>query len=171
MHNPKDRAIMYKMNTAVQSWLKTKPDLTVSHGCLEYLHDLDINERRRIKFPVEVDWSQPGMVQVKIPAFNPVKDLAIKAGTINLVWKLAVTGVTTGEYPYAVNGSQTKFTIPYNNEDVPERTESLPYNLEPGTINIVAIALHLYYDQMGTRQKQKTWEPAGLVGAWWEASE
>jgi hypothetical protein len=169
MHDEKDRAIMYKMNKAVQSWLKMKPDLMVSHDRLRYLHNLDINHRGRIKFPVEVDWSQPGNVQVKFPAFNPKKDLAGKSGTTHIIWKLAVAGVTTiGRLPWPVIGSETKFTTPYGDINLPENVISLPYTLKPGTINIVAIALHLCFDEHETRQKQKTWEPAGLVAAYYQ---
>jgi hypothetical protein len=168
MHDPTDREIMYKMNKAVQFWLKTQPDLSVSHDRLLYLHDLDINKFGRIKFPIEVDWSEPGKVHLKFPAFNPKHDLSIKSGTTHLVWKIAVTGVIPADHPLPVKGSETSFTTPYGDLALPENTVSLPYTLSPGSINIVALALHLRYDEFGHRQKQKIWEPAGVVGARWE---
>jgi hypothetical protein len=168
LHYPKDRDIMYKMNRAMQSWLKTKPDLTVNHDRLEHLYDLDFNNVMwRIKFPIEVDWSLPGHVQVNFPAFNPAKDLAAKAGTTHIIWKIAVAGVTTAEYPQPVRNAPAEFRTACKNVELAENIVSLPYTLEPGTINIVAIALHLCFDEHGTRQKDKTWEPAGLVGAYY----
>jgi hypothetical protein len=169
LHDPKDRDIMYKMNRAVQSWLKTKPDLTVGHDRLEHLHGLDFNNVMwRIKFPIEVEWSQPGHVQVKFPAFNPQNDIAAKAGTTHIVWKIAVAGVTTEEFPRPVRNALAEFRTPYKKVELPENVITLPYKLEPATINIVALSVHLCFDEHGTRQKDKTWEPAGLVGAWYE---
>jgi hypothetical protein len=168
MHDEKDRSIMYKMNKAVQYWLRMNPDLMVCHDRLMYLHDLNINERERIRFQVEVDWSQAGNVLVKFPAFNPKRHLAGKSGTSQIIWKIAVAGViTTGDLPWPVPGSETSFRTPYDDVNLPENEIKLPYTLLPGTINIVAIALHLCFDKHGTRQKDKTWEPAGLVGAYY----
>jgi hypothetical protein len=169
MHEPKDREIMYKMNMAVQSWLKTKPDLTESQDRLEHLHDLDINVMWRIKFPIEVDWSKPGNVQLKFPAFNPQNDIAGKAGTTHIIWKIAVAGITTAEYPQPLRNALAEFRTPYTKDELQENIISLPYKVEPGTINVVALSLHFCFDEHETRQKQKTWEPAGLVGACWES--
>jgi hypothetical protein len=169
MHNETDRAIMYKMNKAVRSWLNLDPDLSVSQDQLMYLHNLNINRIERIKFRVEVDWSQPGQVLVKFPAFNPKRNFSGKAGTTHIIWKIAVAGVTTAEKSWPVEGSKTEFQTPYGNIDLPENVISLSYSLRPGTINIVALALHLCYDKAGTRQKEKKWEPAGLIAARYEA--
>lgn len=165
MHDPTDRAIMYKMNKAVQFWLRTQTDLPVTQDRLPYLHGLDINKFNRIKFPIEVDWTEKGMVHIMFPAFNPKHDLAIKSGTTHLVWKIAVTGVTVAAYPLPVKEMTASFTTPYGDINLPENIVSIPYTLEAGTINIVALALHLRYDEFGNRQKQKTWEPAGIVAA------
>jgi hypothetical protein len=69
----------------------------------------------------------------------------------------------------ACSGAHTEFTTPCGDVELPKQTISIPYTLQPGTINIVALALHMRFNPSGTRQKLKTWEPAGLVGAWYEA--
>jgi hypothetical protein len=116
MHDPKDRAIMYRMNKAVLSWLKT-PSGARNHDRLEHLYDLDINEMRRVRLQINVDWTEPGKVSISFQGFNPKQNLKIKRGTTHLVWKLAVTGVTCAPVP----------------QPVPVRIRSSPHHA--GTLN------------------------------------
>jgi hypothetical protein len=169
MHDPKDRQIIYKMNNAVYTWLKSPIDPSGSQDRIADLSYLDINAMRRIRFQVQVDWSVAGTVSIKFPSFNPLEKLGRKAGTTHLRWKIAVAGVTTDFVPRAINGCQTTFTTAYRDTDLPGKTVEIPYTRQPGSINIVALSLSFCFDNRETRQKLKTWEPEGLISAHYQA--
>jgi hypothetical protein len=106
------------------------------------------------------------MLQMKIPAFVPAKNIVAPAGTVFVKCHIATGGYhlkNGGE----TGGFATSLNFNYNDEPVPGQIISLPAPTPSGSLIITAVFLEYYFNKNGHLQKSmnKSFMPAGIVKA------
>jgi hypothetical protein len=123
-----------------------------------------IQERWRVS--LEVTKTADNLLQIKILAFVPSKDISAPAGTVSVKCHIATGGYDLkngGE----TGGFSTSLNFNYNDEPVPEQIISLPTPTPSQSLIVTGVSLEYYFNKNGHLQKStnKAFMPAGMVKA------
>ena len=112
--------------------------------------------------PLLVTIAKPGLLELNIPAFVPVKATSAPAGTVSVKCNIAVarcnveTGLSTG-------GISTPIFYDYHEAEAPEKVVSLPVATSAGSLVVTAISLEYNLIKNGhlEKTKNKAFMPSG----------
>lgn len=167
---PADNKMQTRLVSDLFSWLRSGFDREQACDPVLYLNDFSFTEgdtiAERWKVSIEVSKIADGMLQTRIPAFVPVKNISAPAGTVSVKCHIA-----TGGYDLKnggdTGGSSTTLNFDYNNEPVPAQIISLPTPTPSQTLIVTAVSLEYYFNKNDQLQKSmnKAFMPAGIVKA------
>jgi hypothetical protein len=176
--DPKDKKMMYRLNTALLQWLKTTgPDNSGLITRLPFIEGFQFNEAtsitERLRLPLTTDWVEPGKVMLNIPQLVPAKDIAVPAGTKTVSWQIAVASCKVNSLPAITGNYVTAIDMTYNNDNLGAEKIELPISLKPGEIAVVALGLKYTVIKKNLPMviTDKRWQPADIIGAFFMNSK
>jgi hypothetical protein len=163
--NHKSRQIMYKMNSALLSWLRQPPPIeeNISFVGLE-LNDKSVFSSKFRKGPL-IDFSTKGKVIITVPALKIPNDIVAPSNTESVRLDFAVAG-TMLRLPRNIDGAAASIEIPYNDGWIDTITKEMKFDCNEGALNVVAVSLH-YTCKFGREREitDERWTPATIVAA------
>jgi hypothetical protein len=168
---PADNKMQTRLVSVIFQWLKPTPD-SLPQPCdpVPYVSTYQFTEgytvAERWKVNLAVSCSSPGTLELKVPAFVPLKSISAPAGTVFVKCTIAVASCNV-ENGIGTGGFSTSILYDYNDEEVPEQTVSLPIPTPVGSLIVTAIFLEYNFIKNGHPQKtgNKAFMPAGIVSA------
>jgi hypothetical protein len=120
----------------------------------------------RWKVNLSVMRADDGMLQLTIPAYNPVEKIITPAGTKQIAIHMAAAGCTVKDRQ--LNGMHsTKLTVNYTNELIPAQPLQFPVCTAAGNLTIVYVTMR-YIVIKKNREKianEKAWVPGAIISA------
>jgi hypothetical protein len=172
-----DHRVRYRIDNAVLQWIRAgKPgssETSRKEPAWQRLIQLQFNPRielhARVRLPITVDWSNPKMAMLQMPAIDTQTDMRAPAHTKTLHWRVAITG-TTIDKPYPTHCFQFQFDTPFTPGTIPAQQVPLECSIVPDSLTIVAVSLCFsvqtkHYLKM---RQEEPWTPAAIVGAHYE---
>ncbi len=167
---PADNKMQTRLVSALFQWLREGYDRV--HPCddvpfvnnFQFTEGYSITERWMI--PLLITIAEPGLLQLKIPAFVPLKAISAPAGTVSVKCNIAVGGCNV-ESCVATGGICTTILYDYDEALVPEQLVSLPVTTSAGSLVVTAISLEYNFIKNGhlEKTKNKAFMPSGVVSA------
>jgi hypothetical protein len=168
--NPKDLNMQRNLVGQICNWLRLSrgapPQSTTE---IPFVNHFNFNPVK----PLEETWrmplyfiqTSPGLTQLQIPAFIPVKAIKAPAHTIQIELCISTVALRLDNDNCFGNENHT-ITIPYNNTPQPAKEIVLPLQTDSGNILIAAIQLN-YTVQKGAQLTHIKPDklPAAIVGA------
>jgi hypothetical protein len=167
---PADNKMQTRLVSDLFNWLRCGFDPEQPCDPVPYLNDFSFTEgdtiSERWKVFLEVTKAADGILQMKIPAFVPAKNIQAPAGTVLVKCHIATAGYNL-KNGVGTGGFSTSLNFNYNNEPVPEQIISLPIPTPSQTLIVTAVSLEYYFNKNGYLQKSvnKAFMPAGIVKA------
>jgi hypothetical protein len=169
--NPRDRQMMFQLNTALYRWLLGGPNkdnytLQPIPALTGFSFNGASDLSSRLKLSLHADWQQTNQLVVNIPAVYPTQDIVAPAYTDSVALQLAVSciGLATRE----LNCSCSKtIEIPYKKTLLPGQDIILPVDIIPGSIAVLAAALKYTISRNNGNHivQNPEWLPAGIISA------
>ncbi|MGN6531292.1 MAG: hypothetical protein ACTHK0_06035 [Ginsengibacter sp.] len=167
---PADNKMQTRLVSDLFSWLRSGLDPQQPCDPVSFLNDFNftygdtVAERWRVS--LEVTKIAGGMLQMKIPAFVPAKNILAPAGTVTVKCHIATGGYDL-KHGGATGGFSTSLKFIYNNEPVAEQIISLPTPTPSGSLIVTAVSLEYFFNKNSNLQKSmnKAFMPAGIVKA------
>ncbi|HUR11101.1 MAG TPA: hypothetical protein VM012_07015, partial [Flavitalea sp.] len=119
-----------------------------------------------LKFPLTVNWKIHDVPTLEIPSFNPVTMITAPAHTLSLTLDILITECTLDKYN-SRGMYITHFDVKMERGEIPAQKIPLPFPLQPGSLNIVAVGISYTITKKGNTQilLAEQWLPAGIVDA------
>jgi hypothetical protein len=152
------------------SWLRSGFDPEQPCDPVLFLNNFSFTESdtvaERWRVFLEVTKTGDGMLQIKIPAFVPAKNIVAPAGTVLVKCHIA-TGGCDLKNGKETGGCSTSLNFNYNDQPVPEQIIFLPTPTPSQTLVVTGVSLEYYFNKNGHLQKSmnKAFMPAGIVKA------
>jgi hypothetical protein len=167
---PADNKMQTRLVSALFQWLRSGYDPV--HYCddVPFVNNFQFNEgysiTERWMIPLLVTIAKPGLLELNIPAFVPVKAISAPAGTVSVKCNIAVAGCNV-ETGVATGGISTTLFYDYHKAEEPEKVVSLPVPTSAGSLVFTAISLEYNFIKNGhlEKTKNKAFMPAGIVSA------
>lgn len=165
-----DNKMQTRLVSALFQWLRSDYDPVQPCGDVPFVNNFQFTEgyaiTERWMVALEVANTEPGLLELKIPAFVPVKSISAPTGTVSLKCNIAVAGcdVVNG---VATGGISTSILYDYNEAEVTEQIVSLPVPTSAGSLVVTAISLEYNSIKNGhlEKTKNKAFMPSGMVSA------
>ena len=168
---PANRSMQSRFSGAIAKWIGSREVKNIlPETGIAFLMDFGFNAktslRQRWKVSPYLANTNPGKLQLIVPAFIPVKTIIAPEATVSveLIFIVATTPLETGmrgqEFPLSI-------TIPYNNVELPARSVDLPVNPKPGDIMVTVCALrYLINTKQGVEQvTDPNYLPSAVIDA------
>ena len=167
----KGRVAEYQLSNGVSAWLASgaagnnavqnnPPEL----AGLQFSKEIEMEAR--LKFSFAVDWAQPGKVLLQLPAINPTLHIKAPANTQVVHLTVAMAGSIVAR-PESTESATVSISIDYTNATRPVQAIELPFEVKPGSINVIAVAVQ--YSKAVQRHTKfindPVWNPAGIETA------
>ncbi len=161
-----------RLTVAIASWLRShspgeeiKPADQISS-----LLEVEYNEKGRTidslwRINRIVRLAEPGVLEIIIPAFNPVKDLSVAPGTANVSFALSAASVTLDARE---NGhADFEFTFDYTDQQIDKRLIRLEFPTPPASLLITAASLKCRIPSYGRFRQinPAIYGPASIISA------
>ena len=153
---PADNKMQTRLVSVLFQWLRSGYNPVQPCYEVPFLNNFQFTEgysiTERWKIPFLVTNPEPGMLELKMPAFVPAKAISAPAGTVSLKCNIAVAGcnVKTG---IATGGASTSIIYDYNEVEVPEQKAELPVPTTGGSLVVTAIFLEYNLVKTDVRKK------------------
>jgi hypothetical protein len=167
---PADNKMQTRLVSGLLSWLRSGFDPEQPCDPVPFLNDFRFTEcdtvAERWRVSLEVTKTADGMLQMKIPAFVPAKNILAPAGTVSVKCHIATGGYDLKQGG-ATGGFSTSLNFNYNDEPMPQQILLLPTPTPSGSLIVTAVFLEYYFNKNGHLQKSmnKAFMPAGIVKA------
>jgi hypothetical protein len=161
-----------RLTVAIAEWLRSKPagEGFNSGEPINPLLEVAYNEKGR---KIDSLWrvnriiriASPGILEIIIPAFNPVKDLSVAPGTTKVSFALSAASVTLDAK--AIGSASFEFSFDYNDQQVEERVIQLEFPTSSGSLLVTAASLKclaLRYQNL-VQISPATYGPASIISA------
>jgi len=167
---PADNKMQTRLVSDLFSWLRSGFDPEQPCDPVALLNNFNFTEGNTIaerwRVCLEITKTSDNMLQMRIPAFVPSKNILAPAGTVSVKCNIATggyhlkSGTGTGGFSISLNFN-------YNDEPVPARIISLPTPTPSGSLIVTGVSLEYYFTKNGQLQKSmnKAFMPAGIVKA------
>jgi len=167
---PKDNKMQTRLVTALYTWFRKGYDPLKPCVAVPFLERYQFTEESSIKerWWVDLQVSQPAtnMLELKIPAFVPTRNIIAPAGTKKIKCVIATAGcnVETGAHTH---GTSTTILYDYNQLEVPEQIVSLPTPTPKGSLVVTAVGLEFICTKGGYFERviKKGFHPSGILSA------
>lgn len=169
--NARDRAMMHRLNKAVNNWLQYAPEtITNTFTPVNPLQGFNFNEacylQSAFKTTLTVSTPQNNSIAVHIPAFNPVDVLTVPENCVGVYCHCLLIRSAINP-PFTSTVSRNAFLIPYENSLQPAKEIIWTVDTTPGFLYSTAIALQ-YQIKKSTQAeivKDIKWQPLGIIAA------
>ena len=141
---PSDIKMQTRLVSALLLWLHKSYEAGTPCAEVRFINGFQFTEGYTIKerWHVALEVSQPkeGLLELKIPAFVPMKKMSAPIGTIKVKCDIAVAGfnMESGE---PGDGISTSIFYDFNEVEVAQRIVPLPVTTTPGSLVVTAICL------------------------------
>lgn len=165
-----DNKMQTRLVSALFQWLRSGYDPVQPCDDVPFVNNFQFTEgyaiTERWMIPLQITNPGPGILELKIPAFVPVKAISAPAGTVSVKCNIAVAGCNV-ESKVATGGFSTSTLYDYNEAEVPAQTVSLPAPTPAGSLVATAISLEYNFVKNGhpEKTKNKAFMPSGVVSA------
>ena len=161
-----------RLTVALSAWLRSNPagEQFKSADNIESLLEIVYNEKGRsidslwrIKRIVRL--ASPGVLEIVIPAFNPVKDLSVAPGTINVSFSVSATSCwPDGKLE---DSASFEYSFDYTDQPIDERIIRLELPTPAGCLLVTAASLKCRIIRYGklVQIKPDIYGPAGIISA------
>jgi len=164
--NYRNQQIMYKMNSALFSWLhQAQPgEKNIS------LIGLELNDktpfRSRFRKELLAGFDTKGKVTITVPQLKIPNDIIAPSNVLSVRLDIAIGGAML-DRPLESNTASVSVEIPYIDGLMPAITKELEYDCKSGSINVVAVSLHYMIKKNGEEQEiaDDRWKPATILAA------
>jgi len=167
---PADNKMQTRLVSVLFQWLRSGYDPVLHCDDVPLVNNFQFTEgysiTERWTIPLLVTIAEPGLLELKIPAFVPAKAISAPAGTVSVKCNIAVAGCNV-ETGIATGGISTSIVYEYNETEVAERIVPLPVNTTAGSLVVTAISLEYNFIKNGhlEKTKNKAFMPSGVVSA------
>lgn len=161
-----------RLTVAIASWLRSNPAgvKIKPEANIQSLLDLAYNEKGK---KIDVLWrinrivriTESGVLEIIIPAFNPVKDLSVAPGTENVSFAVSAASVALDARE---NGRAAfEFSFDYTDQQIEERIIRLEFSMPAGSLLLTAASLKCLAPRYGKlKQINPTiYGPASIISA------
>jgi hypothetical protein len=168
---PADNNMQTRLVSAIFQWLRSA-SYQASAPCdpVPFVSKFPFTEgysvRERWKVPLEITPILPGSLEMKIPAFIPVRSISAPANTVSVECRISAGGCHI-EKGMATGGFSTTLRFDYNDVEVPAQTIVMPLPTPQGSLMVTAVSLVYCYIKNGQLQKtaNKAFMPANVIRA------
>ena len=167
---PADNKMQTRLVSALFQWLRSGYDVNQPSNDVPFVNTFQFTDgytiKERWKVSLQVTNGEPGLLELKIPAFVPAKSLSAPTGTVSVKCHIAVAACHV-ETRVATGGISTSILYDYDEAEVAERTVSLPAPTTAGSLVVTAISLEYNFIKNGHLEKttNKAFMPSGVVSA------
>jgi len=167
---PADNKMQTRLVSDLCRWLRSGFNPEQPCDPVPFLNDFSFTEgdtiAERWRVSLEVTKAAEDMLQMKIPAFVPAKEILAPGGTVLVKCHIATAGYDL-KNGGNTGGTSTTLNFHYDNEPVTEQIISLPTTTSSQTLIVTAVSLEYYFNKNGHLQKSvnKAFIPAGIVKA------
>ena len=143
--DPKDQHMRRRLEWRIRQWLGEQTSLTPQTTAdIPFVNHFNFNAEDRLSERLTVSpvfsITGPGNAILQLPAFIPVNQVRVPAGTTHL--QLCISSVALRLNSYTCYGnSSTMISLPYNERMNPAQEFNLDLQTEPGNILITAMLL------------------------------
>jgi hypothetical protein len=168
--NPKDINMQRQLVGRISNWLrlsKEQPILPTAN--IPFVNHFNFNPAKPLeqvlRIPLSFTQTGPGLTQLQIPPFIPVKAIKAPAHTTHI--ELYISAVALRLNSDASYGNQSlTIKLFYNNTLQPAQQIALPLQTDPGNILIAAMQMRYALQKGAQLSYAKTdKQPAAIVGA------
>jgi hypothetical protein len=167
---PADNKMQTRLVSDLFSWFRSGFDPRQPCDPVLFLNNFRFTEgdtvAERWRVSLEVTKTGDGVLQIKIPAFVPAKNILAPAGTVSVKCNIATGGyhLKSGT---GTGGFSTSLNFNYDDEPVRWQTISLPTPTRSGSLIVTGVSLEYYFTKSGQLQKtmNKAFVPAGIMKA------
>jgi hypothetical protein len=161
-----------RLTVAIAAWLRSNSagEEIKSTDQISSLLEVAYNEKGRTidalwKINRVVRIPEPGILEIVLPAFNPVKDLSVAPGTINVSFSVsAATVELDGRF---CGSAAFEFSFDYTDQSIEERVIRLKFPMPEKSLLVAAASLKcraLRYDKL-VQINPKIYGPASIISA------
>ena len=167
---PADNKMQTRLVSDLCRWFRSGFDPKQPCDPVPFLNDFSFTKSdtvaERWRVSLQVTKTADGMLEMKIPAFVPAKNILAPAGTVSVKCHIATAGYGL-KNGAATGGFSTSLNFNYNDEPVAEQIISLPIPTFSQTLIVTGVSLEYYFNKNGHLQKSmnKAFMPAGIVKA------
>lgn len=167
---PTDNKMQTRLVSDLFGWFRSGFDPAQPCDPVYFLNDFRFTEcntvAERWRVSLEVMKSADDLLQIRIPAFVPSKNIIAPAGTVSVKCNIATAGYHL-VHEAATGGFSTSLDFDYNDDPVAEQILSLPTPTSQGSLIATGVSLEYYFNKNGHLQKStnKAFMPAGIVKA------
>ena len=167
---PADNKMQTRLVSDLCRWFRSGFDPKQPWDPVPWLNDFSFTKSdtvaERWRVSLQVTKTADGMLEMKIPAFVPAKNILAPAGTVSVKCHIATAGYGL-KNGAATGGFSTSLNFNYNDEPVAEQIISLPIPTFSQTLIVTGVSLEYYFNKNGHLQKSmnKAFMPAGIVKA------
>lgn len=166
--DPCNRRMMWRFTDALYHWLLRYPSLKSipPAAALPFVSGFQLNEHtsigQRWKIPVSVQQPGNNRIQVKLPAFIPVKSIRAPADTVAVTCIIMAAGSRFDGTP--TGNCTAVLEIPYTGQPLPEQSVILKLPTPRGTVMATVMALR-YRLKSGRYSSRASYLPASVIDA------
>ncbi|HEY4968249.1 MAG TPA: hypothetical protein VII28_17720 [Puia sp.] len=161
-----------RLTVAIASWLRSHlPGEEIKPaGQIPSLLEVEYNEKGRTidslwRINRIVRLAEPGVLEMVIPAFNPVRDLSVAPGTANVSFAVSAASVTLGARE---NGhADFEFSFEYADQQMDERLIRLEFPTPSASLLVTAACLKCRAPRYGNLRQinPAVYGPAAIINA------
>jgi hypothetical protein len=165
---PADNKMQTRLVSVLFQWLRSGYDTGRPCNEVPFINNFQFTEgysiTERWMIPLQVTNAEPGLLQLKIPAFVPAKSISAPAGTVSVKCNIAVAGCNV-ESGVATGGTSASILYDYNEAVVSEQIISLAVPTPAGSLIATAISFEYNFIKNGYLEKtrNKAFMPSGMV--------
>jgi len=155
---PSDNKMHTRLISALLLWLRKSYEAGTPCTDIRFIKGFQFTEGDAIsaRWRVHLEVSQPkdGLLELKIPAFVPIKKMDAPPGTMSVKCDIAVACFNM-ESGKPGDGISTSICYDYNEVEEPERIVPLPVTTTPGSLIVTAICLQFLVTSMMDLEQMK----------------
>lgn len=167
----KDKGVMRRLNKALLQYLLGSQQQNDNlDNSLQFITGFQFNDqtdiRERLKTKISVNTPDPDMLQLRLPALMPGRDISAPAHTKFVEWKIMAAACSVKD-AVAVCDYATGLMMPYDDTMIPPQAIPLPLPAADDNLKVVAIALQYHAMKKGMAElaNDLRWLPSGIVWA------
>jgi hypothetical protein len=161
-----------RLTVAIASWLRSHPpgeEIKPADQISSFL-EVEYNEKGRTidslwRINRIVRLAEPGVLEITIPAFNPVKDLSVAPGTTNV--SFAVSAVSVSLHANENGHADSELSFDYIDQQIDERIIRLEFPTPQASLLITAACLKCRAPRYGNLRQinPAIYGPASIISA------
>jgi hypothetical protein len=167
--DPTNNAIRYELDGAFRKWLHTDPlEKPEQETMIPSFKDFSFNKAStlgKLFQIVHISRATESGLLIKLPAFNPLRDVTAPKGTSRLQLQFTAA-VLSFSNPVQNKCVSVDWNVSYENKTIPLSETVLPGLTFPQSLVLLVMGIQ-YYRGNETMINQMRWKPVGIVGSFY----